>query len=866
MFARFHKIRGDLTPHHRYLLYTPGPRLGSRYLLLLLAALLLPLTVQGQSASTGIIQGKVRDEASGDPLPVVNVIVEGTPYGTLTGVDGSFVMRNLPAGEHTLIFSYMGYRPVRVEHVAVLPGLRTDVDVQMQVTAIPMPPLIVTAERVLVQKDVTGTLHRVGSVSIRRLPVDTFQDIVELQPGVSAGGHIRGGRASETLYVVDGLPAQDPTQGGSALMIPRSALSELNIHTGGFDAEFGNALSGVVQVVTRRGGNTHQGLLRVDADDLDRLIGGSEHSGRHEVEAQVSGPLSSDHAFYLLAGDHVVEDTRWWQDFERNDLSGPNRRQTSLFGRVDLYASPVLRFTGEGVRSQEWGRGYEWRWRRNLTGLPDDWRDTSRLSLTLNHMLSPLVFYELHLSKQWIRSGVRDDTRQEALDLAPWRYDTFLQWVLDGDRVWRYRGSQRINTAGGSLTAQVGRHRLKAGFEHTWYALAADLLKVEPQTTFYGLPLPDATPLDFSYDYRYFPRTGALFLQDTYETAEGLILKFGLRYDWLDPRAARPVMEWIPISADEFEQQITGWVPAGTKHQLSPRFGLAFPVDERTWFLFNYGQFFQVPLFEQLYSGLNVDLKRGLRVLVGNPDLKHQRTKAYEFSFRREFDPVTVGSVTGFFKESYHLVDTKTFLASDSRALEDGYTQYVNLPLARANGLELAVEHRTPAGIGLRGAYTYMVARGHADTELSGLNYLQWGFEPPRAMHFLSWDQRHTLTVEVDGEWSGLVFDAVGRFNSPRPYTYAPSPTGVLPAGTVVIPNDARMREIFQVDLRVSREMVLPALLGGIHLNLFADVRNLTDRRNVEWISSDGRIGGELGDPGAYRIGRRTRIGMEVRF
>ncbi len=808
-----------------------------------------PVTVSAQSASTGIIEGTVLDGVGEEPLAAVNVILEGTPYGSMTNADGFFLLRNVPAGEHVLIFRYVGYREVRMTGVAVLPSLRTTIEVRMEATTIEMPPVTVTAERPLVQRDVTGTMYRVASVEINRLPVDTIQDMVELQPGVVSGGHIRGGRVDETIYLLDGVPIQDPTAGISAIGLPKSAITELNIHTGGFDATYGNALSGVVHIITRRGSNRLQSMIRYDRDDLGESFGGTEHSGRGQLEGMISGPFVRDRAFWMIAADHVTDNTRWWQDLQHFSLTTPYHGAWNVFGRADVYLTGKLRLSAQVVLSHEEEQEYEWRWRFNLDGLPVSWRDSGRLALTLNHMISPSIFYDLQFSHFIINRGMHRGSREEVENGTLWTYDTFLQYVRPdgGERLWWFRGEQNITTGRGSITAQAGRHRLRAGFETSFYDLSSDLLKVEPQTTFYGLPLPDLAPLDYSHAYSYQPRTGGLFFQDTWESGDGLILNAGVRYDWLDPRASRPVVEWVPTTADEFEQEITSWVPASRKAQVSPRI-------------------FQVPLFDQLYSGLDLDLTRGLRVLVGNPDLEHERTKSYEFAFRRELTDDSAGSVTYFFKESFNLVDTKTYLSADSRALEDGFTQYVNLPLARSSGVELAYERRIVDGVGLKLAYTFMTARGQAETGLSGLNYLQWGFEPPRRMHFLSWDQRHTLMARLMGNLAGIGYNVIARFNSARPYTYAPSSTGVLPEGTEVVPNNSRMKEHFLLDARIRKDISLSRGSREIKLTLFADIRNVTDRRNLVWIASDGRAGGELGDPGAWRIGRRTRIGLEVHF
>jgi outer membrane receptor for ferrienterochelin and colicin len=206
----------------------------------------------------------------------------------------------------------------------------------MEPTPVELPAVVVVAERPLIQKDVTGTLHRVGSVAIERLPVDTFQEIVELQPGVVYGGHIRGGRASETIYVMDGVPIQDPSTGEAAIGLPKSVITELNVHTGGFDAEFGNALSGVVHIITRRGGNSPEALIRYDRDDLGDHFGGTEHSGRTQFEALMGGPIRRDRAFYMVAADMGTDNSRWWQDLEHTSVPKPYTRSYHVFARSDL--------------------------------------------------------------------------------------------------------------------------------------------------------------------------------------------------------------------------------------------------------------------------------------------------------------------------------------------------------------------------------------------------------------------------------------------------------------------------------------------------------------------------------------------------
>ena len=78
-----------------------------------------------------------------------------------------------------------------------------------------------------IQKDITGTLHSVGAAKIDELPVDSYKDVIALQPGVTSDMHVRGGRESEVLYLIDGLPVQESMQGGSGSEIPQASVCRL---------------------------------------------------------------------------------------------------------------------------------------------------------------------------------------------------------------------------------------------------------------------------------------------------------------------------------------------------------------------------------------------------------------------------------------------------------------------------------------------------------------------------------------------------------------------------------------------------------------------------------------------------------------
>ncbi len=154
-----------------------------------------------------------------------------------------------------------------------------------------------------------------------------------------------------------------------------------------------------------------------------------------------------------------------------------------------------------------------------------------------------------------------------------------------------------------------------------------------------------------------------------------------------------------------------------------------------------------------------------------------------------------------------------------------------------------------------------MHAKGLSGSIDQGLNYFVWGFAVPNEEFYLSWDQRQTLVGDIFvGIPQKLGLSLIWRWHSPRPYTYYPSRTGYVPDLSVEMkPNNARMRTVAYVDIKMFKNW---RLAKDVTIQTYADVRNLFDKYNVLWIASDGKIGGELGDPSAFDVGRRINLGV----
>ena len=822
--------------------------------------------MQSSAQSAGRIEGIVRDRATKEPLVGANVIVVGTTSGTVTDESGKYILDKLEPGIYSIRIVLVGYASYTIQNINITDGKTVVQNVNMEVAAVELREIVVQAQRTQIQAEETGTLHRVTSEEIMLLPVTQFQEAIRMQAGTTLEGNIRGGKTTEVVYLVDGMPMQDMMSGGLNSELPTSSIAELTIQTGGFEAEYGNALSGVVNVITKSAPTTHQFMFH---GANDALHGGTANSKTTLFEASAGGPIIGGTLSYYATLNWKQSGTRWWQDLVK---AFPSDVEHTIggFSKLDYLYSAETRISGQFLFSNAKTRDYEFSWRFNLPGLPPRERTSYRGAVILTHLFDPKTILTARVSHSvtdnFIGSGSKSDINPNDI----YQYDLFLQYIISGRRNLWSKTSQDVTLFKTDLSTQFeGGHLFKTGGELYLYAMNADIVKYEPQKSYFGKPLVTSPPLNFSTTYDYHPYSGSVFIQDKFEVkASGMIINLGGRVDFLDPRASRPAIELIPVSDNEFKTQYKGEIPAKVKVEFSPRFGISMPYSESGSIFLNYGHYVQFPLFDYLYSGLDVVAQqRGVSAVIGNPDLKPEKTKAWEISIRQAITDQYTASILYFRKETENQVDSKTFVPIDSKAAGDyGFAEFVNNPTAQAEGIEARL--RKTGGSFFNGdiSYTFMLAQGLSENATQGLNLAQYGITPYTSLFYLSWDQRHSIKISASFSLPyEIEMQAFYNFNTAKPYTYFPSRDGFTPQDTslLFVPNNRRMENYSAMDLKVSKSISIGETIRAV---VYADIRNLFNDKNVRWMDSSGRIGGELGDPGAYYIGFRAMTGVRFEF
>ncbi len=844
--------------------------------LLPLLVLLILNQVPVFAGTTGKIAGRVIDKKTGETLVGVTILLLDTKMGAASDIDGNYFIINIPPGVYQVKASLIGYAPVLTKNVRVSIDQTTRIDIEMEEQAVQVSDIVVTAEKPIVRKDLTSTEAKVSGDKIAMLPLEDVQSVVNLQAGV-VDGHFRGGRSNEVKYLIDGVSVNDAFSGTSALEAEVNSIQEIEVLTGTFNAEYGEALSGVVNQVTKIAGDKLSGELSAYTGDyfssrsnLFPNINRLDPSKIYNLQGNISGPIPGmgNLLKFFLSGRYLYDDGYIYgkrmfnpsdsSNFSANDpkdwyvgATGDNKyvsmdysKRLTLQGKLSLNVGGGKGIVFNGMYQDNQYRTYDHQFRLNPDGDYTYYQKSYLGSLNYTLVLSNSAFIDFLGSvfvskyKQYVFEDPYDPRYVKPERMRDVSGNAFL---TGGTENWHFNRTTTTWSAKTDLTWQINNiHQFKTGLELKLHNLDyLDYQIVIDATNGYKPTLP--LPGSFNYNsYNTKPYQFAYYLQDKIEL-DYLVVNVGVRLDYFEPDGKY-------LKNPDNIAQLDGLQPpfpdslmatAKAKYQVSPRIGISYPITDKGAIHFSYGHFFQIPPFEYLYENPNFRIPltgsypNNIGNVIGNADLAAQQTIMYEIGLQQELTPEIGVTLTAYYKDIRNLLATEIHIKNDFKK----FSKLVNRDYGAVKGFTVSFEKRFTNGFGASLDYTFQVAKGDASDPNDAFNKAQASppIESNKQLVPLNWDRRHSLNFTVTAGIPGdFIASAIGRLGSGLPYT--PS----LINQRTGLENSENKPTYFNVDLYLTKYLEL----FGQQFSVFLKVYNLFDTANeLDVFGDTGRAG-----------------------
>ncbi|MEA3431107.1 MAG: TonB-dependent receptor [candidate division WOR-3 bacterium] len=860
------------------------------------------------AGTTGKITGRVVDLTTGELLPFVNVVVEGTNLGAATDIDGYYFILNVPPGEYTLSASMIGYNRMRIEGVRVSFDFTSVCNFELTPTILEGKEIVVVAEREIIRPDLTSSLAIIEARDIETMPVQSFRDILNLQAGI-VKGHIRGGRSGEVAYLIDGISITDAYSGDIAVEVDNSAIQELQVVSGTFNAEYGQAMSGIVNIVTKEGSRKYSG--EVSSWIGDYLTTDENFTGLNKLnilqnknlQSTISGPLP----FLKKRGSFFVTTRYYYSDGwlygkrkftpqgePGDDKVVPMNFYNKIFaqGKLSLQLKENIELNYSYFTDHAIYKTYDHYFKYNPDGDFNRSKSGYNHQLTFTHMISPKTFYTLNASRfysEYKHYVYEDpyDPRYVHPDLLTAPAYSFAQ---GGTKMQNFTRWSKTTAGKFDITSQIGlSNEVKGGIETRFHNLFLHEFDIVPKRIEIGevVPFePDIPPITAPNHNKYNKKPYELscYLQDKIELKD-MIVNLGIRYDYFEPNGvlladpSDPNINdpWKPEHKDMTleEREEIWWKKASSKTQISPRFGVAYPITDKGVIHFSYGHFLQIPPFEYLYKNPEFEVPKtsGISTILGNTDLDAQRTVMYEIGLQQAFTDDIATDVTLFYRDIRNWVGTSPEINTVIPGTK--YVKYINKDYANVRGITFSLDKYRIDKFGVSLDYTYQIAEGTSSNPDDAFNDARAGREPRKEVIPLNWDQTHTLNLSILFGNAGLIF----RYGTGLPYTpWIVQGTRVgRTLATGLRENSERRPSTLTASFNYSHDIKIGKAIASFTIRIL----NIFDTKNEEGVFTDTgratytleeRIAGADADPNwfvrpdFYSEPRQIQMGASLRF
>ncbi len=824
-------------------------------------------------AQTGKIIGKVTDKNTGEPLPGCNIIVEDLLTGAATKDDGTFIILNLTPGVYNVKAQMVGYKTEVIKGVKVISNLTTKINFALPQEAVQMGEVTVVEYKTPpVQKDLTGKIQTRTAAEIERIPKLNVQDLITQQAGIvkniltrpvselasfgqfatipSDGLHFRGGRENETLYLYDGVNVVDQLWGGFYVdEVPELIISSMETYTGTFLPKYGEAMSGVVNISLGNQINLKPKFgLKGFTDKIIKSQSHNTYSG--EIFFSTALPFynklgimfanrtySSDGYIYgYIYPDYVNSEGR---DKSGTPEKVPMQYLDTEFNTAKVIWHPVnsLKISIGGFLSKSNRGVYNHYFKYNPYGTPRVKLKNSLLYAKINYIFNPSSFIILTLEdyKRNFGSRVYDDpalynvlpqtgTAEFSITGEDWVYfDTkFGRKAVQLDYVWQINKIHNISAG--------------AGYEF----LETKLSRRNPD----GFGVLE--------DYEYHPIHASGYINEKMEFEDmGMIINLGVRFDYSDTK--RQVL----VNLADLTDLSAPLENAKKEFYITPRLGISFPVAEKAAIRFGYGQYYQFPNYFKVFQGTYYLASKGVyrpnpqleNTPIAATEIKPERTTNYEFGLQTMLSNVLSADITAFYRKTSNLIGTQTSETKDGHRFQ----QLGNIDYATVKGIEISLKKHFTDNFSAFFNYTY------SKTLVS--TSLLFEMQTDEARTFpAAWDQPHSFRGNIFYKHkSGFGFSIYGSYSSGFPYTRS-----------AFDPNGERSPWIHEFNINLFKDFDF----FGLKQQVFIQVLNVTNDRNIWWVYSDSGIPGDdanpatshdyTDNPSMYGPGRTIQMGIRI--
>ncbi|GIR89129.1 MAG: hypothetical protein CM15mP87_06210 [Candidatus Neomarinimicrobiota bacterium] len=411
------------------------------------------------AGTDGTIRGRVTDEESME-LPGATIYLPELGIGAAADPEGNFIILNIPVGKYDVVVQMVGYQKKTYKEVQVVMDQTVWLNPTLPVAAVEGDEVEVLGTRPLVERGTTSKKITVDKEAIQSLPIRDMSELYSLQSGVvkvesKTRGipnqeergleevHVRGGRSGEIAYMIDGMYVRNPIFGGigSGTRLNLFAINEFDWQPGGFNAEYGDAMSAVSNWHTSSGGENIEYHFEYETSLVGAFINGlrgkkddtenfDKLRGLNDYNFGIGGPvLGIPKLRFWFSGQHTSEENYSVYEFDDRVYLGEDQdllldtlalnkeslvnpwdniagfrgfgfdKTTDIFAKLSYNHSSKLRFNLSYWRVANHLQAFNPRYLYWDEGRNELFRDTYRVNFEINHSLTQRTFYTIRFAR-----------------------------------------------------------------------------------------------------------------------------------------------------------------------------------------------------------------------------------------------------------------------------------------------------------------------------------------------------------------------------------------------------------------------------------------------------------------------------------